>query len=161
MSKNVVFIPCVEINDRHYKSERSKPYKYGIASWKKWCEKNNCELFVLDEELTDAKYMKPTWQRWYVFDILDLNGVNYDQVAMVDVDTMIRWDAPNFFKLTDRKFSAVVDQDNIGWVKESIDGYKSFFKDGVLFEKVEGSDYKNVVKKLNEMIEESSSSDSE
>ena len=36
-----------------------------------------------------------------------------------------------------------------------------FFKDGELFEKVEGADYKNVVKKLNEMIAESSSSDSD
>ena len=49
MSKNVVFIPCVDINDRHYKSERSKPYNYGISSWKKWCDKNDCELFLLKD----------------------------------------------------------------------------------------------------------------
>ena len=121
--RNIVFITSIKgLVDTSYK-------EYCLNTWKYWCEKNNCELFVLDEELTDAKYMKPTWQRWYVFDILDLNGVNYDQVAMVDVDTMIRWDAPNFFELTDRKFSAVIDNDNIGWIKQSIDGYKHFFKD--------------------------------
>ena len=119
--RNVVFITSIKgLVDTSYQ-------EYCLNTWKYWCEKNNVELFLLNEELSDATYMKPTWQRWYVFDILDLNGVNYDQVAMVDVDTMIRWDAPNFFELTDRKFSAVVDQDNIGWVKQSIDGYQHMF----------------------------------
>ena len=123
IKKNVVFITSIKgLVDTSYK-------QFCLNTWKYWCEKNNVELFVLDEELIDAKYMKPTWQRWYVFDILDLNNVNYNQVAMVDVDTMIRWDAPNFFELTDNKFSVVVDQDNIGWVKQSINGYKHFFKD--------------------------------
>ena len=119
--KNIVFITIMP-------GEVDTSYKeFCLNTWKWWCEKNNVELFILDEELTNSRYMKPTWQRWYVFDILDLNGVNYDQVAMVDVDTMIRWDAPNFFELTDRKFSAVVDQDNIGWVKQSIEAYQHFF----------------------------------
>ena len=131
--RNVVFITSIKgLVDTSYT-------EYCLNTWKYWCEKNNCELFVLDEELTDAKYMKPTWQRWYVFDILDLNGVNYDQVAMVDVDTMIRWDAPNFFELTDRKFSAVVDQDNIGGVKQSIEAYQHMFKDV----KLDWTDYFN------------------
>ena len=87
------------------------------------------ELLILDEPLSDTSFMKPTWQRWYVFDILESNGINYNQVALVDVDTMVRWDTPNFFEMVDNKFSAVVDQDNIGWVKQSIDGYGQFFKD--------------------------------
>lgn len=36
-----------------------------------------------------------------------------------------------------------------------------FFKDGELVSKVTGADYKSVVKKLDEMLEESSSSDEE
>ena len=121
--RNVVFITSIKgLVDTSYE-------EYCLNTWKYWCKKNDVELFVLNEELTDAKYMKPTWQRWYVLDILEMNGVNYNQVAMVDVDTMVRWDAPNFFELTDNKFSAVVDQDNIGWVKQSIDGYQHFFKD--------------------------------
>ena len=40
-------------------------------------------------------------QRWYVWDILENNKLDYERVALVDVDTMIRWDAPNFFDLTD------------------------------------------------------------
>ena len=101
--------------------------------------KRSSKIIILDEPLTNSRYMKPTWQRWYVLDILEMNGVNYDQVAMVDVDTMVRWDAPNFFELTDRKFSAVVDQDNIGWVKQSIEAYQHMFKDV----KLDWTDYFN------------------
>ena len=42
--KNVVFMLAVKVPQYPWRSE---PYKYGIASWKKWCDKNNCELFVL------------------------------------------------------------------------------------------------------------------
>ena len=123
MSKNVVFITSIKgAVDTTYEP-------YCLNTWKWWCGKNNVELFILNEPLTDPMHMKPTWQRWYVFDILEANDIDYNQVAMVDVDTMIKWDTPNFFDLTEDKFSAVVDQDNIGWVKGSIDGYKSFFKD--------------------------------
>ena len=122
MSKNVVVITVMP-------GEVDTSYQqYCLNTWRWWCEKNNIELFILNEPLTDPMYMKPTWQRWYVFDILDSNEIEYDQVASVDVDTMVRWDTPNFFDMTDNKFSAVADQDNIGWVKQSIDGYKQFFK---------------------------------
>ena len=36
---------------------RSKPYKYGIESFKYWCEKNDCEFFVLDTPLFDNNDM--------------------------------------------------------------------------------------------------------
>ena len=42
MKKNVVFMLAVKVPQYPWRSE---PYKYGIASWKKWCEKNDC-LFV-------------------------------------------------------------------------------------------------------------------
>jgi hypothetical protein len=40
---------------------------------------------------------------------------------------MIKWDAPNFFDLTDRKFVGWVDNDNMKWIYDSIQGYKEFF----------------------------------
>lgn len=98
-----------------------------INTWKYWCNKNDVNLLVLDEPITDTSYMKPTWQRWHVFDILDANEISYDQVALVDIDTMIKWDAPNFFELTDHQFSVCSDNDNVGWVIESINGYKKLF----------------------------------
>ena len=53
--KNVVFMLAVKVPQYPWRSE---PYKYGIASWKKWCDKNNCELFVLDDLIHDNDYMK-------------------------------------------------------------------------------------------------------
>ena len=50
--KNVVFIPNINLGDN-----RSNPYKYSIASWKKWCEKNNCDLVVFDEPICNVEDM--------------------------------------------------------------------------------------------------------
>ena len=122
MNKNIVVITSMP-------GEVDTSYQqYCFNTWKWWCKKNDVELLILDEPLSDTSFMKPTWQRWYVFEILKSNNIKYNQVALVDVDTMIRWNTPNFFNMTTDKFSVVVDQDNIGWVKKSIDGYKDFFK---------------------------------
>jgi predicted O-methyltransferase YrrM len=40
---------------------------------------------------------------------------------------MIKWNAPNFFNLTDHKFTGWPDRDNMKWIHDSIQGYKSFF----------------------------------
>ena len=29
-------------------SNRTRGYKYGMESWKKWCKKNNVEFFLMD-----------------------------------------------------------------------------------------------------------------
>lgn len=101
--------------------------RWCLESWQYWCDKNDVEIFILDTPLTDKDLMKPTWQRWYVFDILDANGVEYNQVAMVDVDTLIHPDAPNFFDLTDNNFSVVQDDLFIEWSHNSIKGYQHMF----------------------------------
>jgi hypothetical protein len=72
--------------------------------------------------------MKPTWQRWFVWKILENNDLSYDKVALIDVDTMIRWDSPNIFdELSNEDIGACIDNDNVYWVKESIDGYSHMF----------------------------------
>jgi hypothetical protein len=40
---------------------------------------------------------------------------------------MARWDMANFFDLTDRRFTACRDMDNMRWIYESIQGYKNIF----------------------------------
>jgi len=48
--KNLVFMLDVDIKgDGRYASSRRAAYKYSIDSWKKWCDKNNCELFVMND----------------------------------------------------------------------------------------------------------------
>ena len=42
---------------------------------------------------------------------------------------MIKWDTPNVFKMTDYKFTAWREMDNLRWVYDGIMGYKKFFND--------------------------------
>ena len=48
-----------------------------FKTWKYWCDKNDIELLILEDELRDSGGgvynegvgMKPTWQRWHVHKI--------------------------------------------------------------------------------------------
>jgi hypothetical protein len=40
---------------------------------------------------------------------------------------MYKWNGPNFFELTDRKFVGWCDRSNMRWIYDSIQGYKEFF----------------------------------
>ena len=56
--KNIVFIVDIDLNgDGRWASTRRKPYEYSIKSWSKWCQKNNCELFVLNDLLMPHEEM--------------------------------------------------------------------------------------------------------
>ena len=107
--------------------ERYNPKKLIVYS------RDELKQFEMQLELPDSKY---ECMRYFIGDVRDIHRL---KMAMVDVDTMIRWDAPNFFELTDRKFSACVDNDNISWVKQSIDGYQHMFPDV----KLDWTDYFN------------------
>ena len=48
---------------------------------------------------------------------------------MIDVDTMVRWDCPNIFELSEGRYTGVKDDLSIEWVYNSINGYKKFFPD--------------------------------
>ena len=100
--KNVVFIPNIDLGDG-----RSDSYSYSVRSWKRWCNKNNCELLIWEDLLYPVDYMKITWQRYYLFDILEANNIEYDQVLMVDADTIVHPDCPNFFEETDAQYCGV------------------------------------------------------
>ena len=63
--KNVVFIPNINLG-----KGRSDSYEYSIKSWNYFCIKNNCELIVWEDLLYPIDFMKITWQRYYLFDIL-------------------------------------------------------------------------------------------
>ena len=56
----------------------------------------------------DGVGMKPTWQRWHVWDVLEANNIDADNVALVDIDTMVHWDCPNFFEERD-EFGKLID----------------------------------------------------
>ena len=129
MSKNIVFIPDIDLGDG-----RNKSYSYSINSWKHFCDKYNCELVVWNDLLLPVEEMKITWQRYYMFDILEANHIDYDQILIVDADTIVHPDCPNFFNETDGKYSVVRNNGSFEWVRRSMGGFsKLLFNDEVPF----------------------------
>ena len=125
MKKNIVFIPNVDLGDG-----RSSNYKYSIDSWKAWGAKNDIRVIEWKDPITDPTYMKITLQRYWVHDILQHNEIDYDQVLIVDADTIIHPTCPNFFHLTKGKFSVVLNNGCYEWVTRSIDNWcEALFKD--------------------------------
>jgi hypothetical protein len=130
MKKNIIFIVDIDLKgDGRWSSTRRLPYQYSIKSWSAWCKKNNCELFILNDLLMSHEDMGICWQRYYLFDILDANDIEYDQICMVDADTIVHPDCPNFFEMTDNRFCGVHNEGSYDWVLRSIENYsKHFFK---------------------------------
>lgn len=125
--KNVIFIPSVKGTDPKRLAEVA--YDLSIASWKQWAEKNQCEVVVLEDLLYDYEEMKITWQRYYALELLENNNIEYDQVLMVDGDTLVHPDCPNFFEMTDYKYCAVHNYGSYDWVLRSMENYnKAIFK---------------------------------
>tara|TARA_A100001201_G_C4055981_1_gene191150 strand:- start:122 stop:877 length:756 start_codon:yes stop_codon:yes gene_type:complete len=123
MKRNVVFLTAITFPGQEY---RSAPYKYGIQSWAKWCDKNNCELFVLDEPIFPTEYCKPNFYRYWAFDLLDANDIEYDQICLTDADCIIHPDCPNFFELTDHKYAVTATEGSMDWVCRSLENYGKF-----------------------------------
>ena len=132
---NIVFIMDIDIGgEGRYASERRSSYGYSISSWRKWCDKNDCELFVLNDLVFDNNRMGICWQRYYLFDILDSNDIEYDQVLMVDADTIVHPDCPNFFEETNGEYGGVMTDGCYEWVNRSISNYHdNLFKSGWVY----------------------------
>jgi len=125
MKKNVVFIPCIDDGDG-----RNSPYQYSVKSWKHWCKKNDCELVVFDQLMCPTSEMKITWQRYHVLEILENSDIEYDQVLMIDADTIVHPDTPNFFKMTENKLTVVHNEGCYDWIIRSMENYhKHMFND--------------------------------
>jgi len=113
-----------------YSAERSAPYQYSVKSWKEWCSKNDAELFVMEDLLLPMEDMGICWQRYYLFDILEANDIEYDQILMVDSDTIVHPDCPNFFDMTEYKYCGVHNEGSYDWVFRSIENYSKHIFNG-------------------------------
>lgn len=123
--KNIVFIPNINLGNG-----RSTPYHYSIKSWQKWCDLNDVELVEWTEPLLDVSKLKVTLQRYWVHDILEYNSMDYEQVLIVDADTIVHPECPNFFNETQDKFSVVVNNGCYEWTTRSIRNWgDALFKD--------------------------------
>jgi len=82
--KNVVFMMNVDLaKEGRFASSRTDPYKYSIDSWKRWCDKNDCELFVLQDRIYDESYMNANWHKLFAFQLLEANSIDYNQILIV------------------------------------------------------------------------------
>ena len=131
MKKNVIWWPAVKNKDHNDKYGNFDYFEYSRKTWEFWCEKNDV-LFVPFEEPVEQNLhdYRINWQKAiFVFDELERRGIDYDQIALVDSTVMVKWSCPNFFELTDRKFTVTRDIDNMSWTHDSIQGYKNIFGD--------------------------------
>lgn len=128
MNKNIVFMTAAKVQGQE---TRSKPYEYGISSFKKWCDKNNCDLFVLDTPLFDHSEMKINFHRYYCFDLLENSGVEYNQILLTDADAIIHPDCPNFFEMSENKYTVTRCDGSFDWICRSKENYEKYFNNGV------------------------------
>jgi len=118
--KNIIF----QVN---IKGKRHRPeFDLSTQSWKTWADKNDCEVLILDQFVRDENEMKANWQKWYIFDLLEVNNIDYDQILVVDADTIVHPDCPNFFDETEHKFCVVRNDGCFEWVLRSVEKYKDF-----------------------------------
>ena len=110
--------------------DRNKSYHYSVQSWKAWCDKNECELLVWEDLLFPVDYMKITWQRYYLFDFLEENSIEYNQILMVDADTIVHPDCPNFFDESENKYCGVMNDGCYEWTGRSIREFGDKLFDG-------------------------------
>ena len=130
MAKNVVWWVGVKNEDLADKYGGFDYFEYSRKTWEYWCKKNDV-LFVPFEEPVEKDLFKfrVNWQKaMFVFDEMDRRDIDYNQIALVDSSAMIKWDAPNFFDMTDNRFTAWIDNDNLKWIYESIQGYREIFE---------------------------------
>jgi lipopolysaccharide biosynthesis glycosyltransferase len=116
--KNVVFIPNVDLGNG-----RSTPYHYSVKSWQTWCDKNDTICVEWTDPIMDSDTFPIIMQREWVFDILEHNDIDYDQVLIVDADTIVHPECPNFFKETNHNYSAVINNGCYEWTTRSIKGW--------------------------------------
>ena len=119
----------ITLDDR----SKTQGYEWSIRSWKNWADKNNCELFVLDQPIYDLSEMKPQWHKLLVFDLLENEGIDYDQILFVDSDTIVHPDCPNFFETSENKYCGVTAVGSMDWICRSIENYSTYLFDGYTF----------------------------
>jgi len=127
--KNVIF--WVGVKNQTY-SEKYGGWEWMDISrktWEYWCKKHDVIFFPMEKPINDDLInYRINWQKSiYCFDLLDEAGIDYDQIFLVDATCMVKWDMPNIFELTDHKFTAWREKDNLRWVYDSIKGYEDFF----------------------------------
>lgn len=131
MKKNVIWWIAINNPEHRDKYGNFEYFEYSKTSWQHFCQRHNCEFVEFTDSVEkDFVQFRPQWQKIiFVFDELERRGIEYDQIALVDSSGIVRWNCPNFFELTQHKFTAWKDIVNLQWTYESIVGYRDMFPD--------------------------------
>jgi hypothetical protein len=131
--QRIVAMPLIRAPYRRGSESRSDlSYSvYGRATWRWWCAQHAIEFKVLDQPASVYADDPPTVQRWAHAERLLSEGGPGTEVAVVDADTMIRWDTPNIFEVCDTRTGLGVVTDNCwpSWIHRSIIEHRVFFPD--------------------------------
>jgi hypothetical protein len=102
--------------------------RYGQATWRWWCKNNGVEFVLLDRPFgsSGCQALPPTIQRWGAAANLVREFGKGTRVALVDADTMIRWNAPSIFEVAGEHFAAACGG-HPNWIDRSIRGFQELF----------------------------------
>ena len=106
MKKNVVYWIGVKNPDLAEKYGNFDYFEYSRATWKYWCEQNDCIFVEFDQPVeSDMFRFRINWQKAiFVFDELERKGIDYDQIFLVDSSCMIKWDSVSLFVFQDCQY---------------------------------------------------------
>jgi len=127
--KNIIYMVNITHDDR----SKTQGYEWSIKSWRNWAERNDCDVFVLDSPVYDLSEVKPQWHKLLVFDLLDNESIEHDQILYVDSDTIVHPDCPNLFNMSENKFCGVPAIGSMDWICRSIENYSILLFDYFTF----------------------------
>jgi len=103
---NIVVMP----NFKDYSTkEDTLAIKNSKLLWQTWCKKYNHDFLSIEDPICSFDTVVPQMQKMWVMDILDDNGIEYDQILEVDHDTYPTPNCTDVFTLSNREFSAALD----------------------------------------------------
>jgi len=126
LKKDVIFITTLFTPGYDPKGHLYEYFTFAYKTWEWWAKKNNVLIYILSESDISVEEMGPCWQRWYAHDILKREGIEYRRIAIIDADTMIRWDCPNFFDLYRDSYCGVTCECD-HWVHKSLNQFQHYF----------------------------------
>lgn len=132
--KNVVFWVGVKSNNQNIITRNRYGdfswMDYSKLTWEYWCKKNNIEFIHYDIAHLDNHFKyEINWQRYFdVYSFIENKiGNDYDQILLTDASIMAKWNARNIFDYTDKLFCGLSGDENMSWVRQSINGYLDLF----------------------------------
>jgi hypothetical protein len=120
MNKNCIVM--VAIQEEASKYDHQKYFEASKECWQSYCKKHNIDFIVVDKKLPNVKFC--VWHKEFVFDFI---GDKYEKIALVDFDTLVHWDAPNFFDLYNDEFCGVLENESLFWIQNSLNAFRDNF----------------------------------